>query len=193
MSRLKELLRCAPPSTCNTQQQGVQPCTGIAQHAHSAQQELLHSARVRGCNTEQHAIPITRADATLASGDEGVIRGWLVQIKETDPAIIRHVLHQCRIDADARDYFMHQCREAQGATLDPAAERRRQKVLAMLNAGPNVRYAVAVTDPDSDPVIVAIGIKRSGTSEIGELEIPCLAYNPVTLLELLDQHSESAL
>lgn len=39
MSRLKELLRVAPPSTRNTQQDVLHCCTTVAQHAHTTQQQ----------------------------------------------------------------------------------------------------------------------------------------------------------
>ena len=39
MSRLRELLRVATPSTRNTQQETVQACIGVAQQAHIAQQK----------------------------------------------------------------------------------------------------------------------------------------------------------
>lgn len=38
MSRLKRLLHVATPSTCNTQQNSVQACKGVAQHMHTTQQ-----------------------------------------------------------------------------------------------------------------------------------------------------------
>jgi len=38
MSRLKSLLHVATPSTCNTQQNLMQVCRTVAQHAHTAQQ-----------------------------------------------------------------------------------------------------------------------------------------------------------
>ena len=38
MSRLKRLLHISTPSTCNTQQNPVQACRGVAQHTHTTQQ-----------------------------------------------------------------------------------------------------------------------------------------------------------
>jgi hypothetical protein len=72
------------------------------------------------------------------------------------------------------------------STPDPATERRRVKALAMLDADPKLRIALVVSDPDSDPVLVTIGIHQVA---VGEIEIPHAYYNPVTLMELLDQHT----
>ena len=41
MSRLKRLLRVATPSTCNMQQNQMQVCRTVAQHAHSTQQAAI--------------------------------------------------------------------------------------------------------------------------------------------------------
>jgi len=41
MSRLKSLLRVATPSTCNMQQNPLQGCMTVAQHAHSTQQAAI--------------------------------------------------------------------------------------------------------------------------------------------------------
>ncbi len=41
MSRLKSLLHVATPSTCNTQQNPMQVCRTVAQHAHITQQTAI--------------------------------------------------------------------------------------------------------------------------------------------------------
>ncbi len=41
MSRLKSLLHVATPSTCNTQQNLLQVCRTVAQHAHITQQAAI--------------------------------------------------------------------------------------------------------------------------------------------------------
>jgi len=43
---------------------------------------------------------------TLPAGDESLIRAWLAQIGETDPAIIAEVLTHCQHDTTARAYFL---------------------------------------------------------------------------------------
>ena len=75
----------------------------------------------------------------------------------------------------------------QGDALpDPAAEARRQRVLAMLAANPGARYAL-VTDTEGDPeaVILALAIRGRATCE---LRIPRDRYDPFLLLDLLDKH-----
>jgi len=68
---------------------------------------------------------------------------------------------------------------------DPAAESRRQRVLAMLAERPGVRYAVVVDDPDTDPVRLMVGIRDVATFEV---EIPKSKYDPVLLLDLIERH-----
>jgi len=67
---------------------------------------------------------------------------------------------------------------------DPAAEARRQRVLAMLAEQPGIRYAVVADNPDSDPVIVALGIRGVGTCE---LHIPREKFDPFLFLELIER------
>ncbi len=65
-------------------------------------------------------------------------------------------------------------------------ENRREKVLAMLRENPGIHYAVEVANPDTDPVIVSVGIRDIATFE---LEIPHAYYDGFTLLELIEKHS----
>ncbi len=68
---------------------------------------------------------------------------------------------------------------------DAAMEARRQRVLAMLAQRPGIRYAVVVDNPDTDPVIVALGIRGQATCE---LRIPRAKYDPFLLLDLIERH-----
>lgn len=69
---------------------------------------------------------------------------------------------------------------------DPAAEARRQRVLAMLEAYPEARYAT-LTDLESDPetVILALAIRGQASCE---LRIPRDLYDPFLLLDLIERH-----
>jgi hypothetical protein len=58
-----------------------------------------------------------------------------------------------------------------------------------VNWSHEITISMCAKQPDADPVVVMVA--RHGYT--GELEIPHAYYNPVTLLELLDQHSGSAL
>ena len=64
-------------------------------------------------------------------------------------------------------------------------ERRRAKVVAMLEAVPGTRYAVHVADASTDPVVVAVGIREIATFE---MEIPHKYYDGMVLLELIEKH-----
>ena len=69
---------------------------------------------------------------------------------------------------------------------DRQREARRQKIIAMLEAAPGTRYAVHVADASTDPVVVAVGIRKIATFE---LEIPHKCYDGMALLELIEKHS----
>lgn len=52
-------------------------------------------------------IPVIRQPSEpLSIREETAIRAWLVQIKETDTAIIAGVMGQCQRDADAREFYL---------------------------------------------------------------------------------------
>lgn len=75
----------------------------------------------------------------------------------------------------------------QGDALpDPAAEARRQRVLAMLAKRPGVRYAV-LTDTEADPeaVILALAIRGRATCEF---RIPRDRYDAFLLFDLIEKH-----
>ena len=78
--------------------------------------------------------------------------------------------------------------ESEGGQLrrDSAAEARRHRVLAMLDARPGIRYAV-LTDLEEDPevAIVTLAIRGKATCE---LHIPRDKYDGVLLLELVERH-----
>lgn len=66
---------------------------------------------------------------------------------------------------------------------DSARETRRQKVIAMLTEDPGIRYAHLVEDPDTDPVIVTMGIRGVATFE---LEIPKGKFDPFAFLQFVE-------
>ena len=70
------------------------------------------------------------------------------------------------------------------ALPDPAAEVRRQRVLAKLAGDPALRLAV-VCDAEGDPVPVAVAIRDKGTCEV---HIPAARFDPFALLELIERH-----
>jgi len=69
---------------------------------------------------------------------------------------------------------------------DPAAEARRQRVLVLLAANPEARYAL-VTDTGADPEAVLLTLAIRGRA-ICELRIPSEKYDPWLLLALVERH-----
>lgn len=81
-----------------------------------------------------------------------------------------------------------------GGVPDPGAESRRQRVLAMLRESPSIKYAVAVDDPDSDPVVLALGVRgamQDGSTVTCELHIPHERYDLVLLVDWLNRHGSA--
>ncbi|MGH8584657.1 MAG: hypothetical protein ACREWE_00180 [Gammaproteobacteria bacterium] len=71
--------------------------------------------------------------------------------------------------------------------LSPAAESRRQKLLALL-ARDGGQYAVLVEDPNTDPVVMALATP-DGTCE---LLIPKDRYDPFAILDMVDGWNSTA-
>jgi hypothetical protein len=103
-------------------------------------------------------LALSPAGTITATGDQSAVDRWLPTIRNNKPSILCE-LHR---------------------------ERRRTKVLAMLEAAPGTRYAVHVADASTDPVVVAVGIREIATFE---LEIPHKYYDGMVLLELIEKHS----
>lgn len=61
-------------------------------------------------------------------------------------------------------------------------EKRRAKILSILRNNPEVNYAIDVVDPNSDPVLISVGIREVATFE---MTIPKKYYDPFSLLELV--------
>jgi hypothetical protein len=93
-----------------------------------------------------------------AKGDPLLIERWLPTIRGSKAAIIAELQR----------------------------DRRRAKVLAMLREHPGIRYAIEVVDPNSDPVIVSIGIRNVAHFE---MNIPQGYYDAFALLELIEKHT----
>ena len=60
----------------------------------------------------EHKPEIVQAlSETMTPAEENLILRWLLFIDETDPEIIDFVLSKCRMDVDARDYFLGRAHE----------------------------------------------------------------------------------
>ena len=68
-----------------------------------------------------------------------------------------------------------------------AAEARRQKVIAMLNAAPDSKRAIH-TDTDSDPDNVILTVAVRDCQQTCELLIPKAKYDPWLLLALIERN-----
>ena len=85
------------------------------------------------------------------------------------------------------DGHIHRCdAEGKNGKSDPAAEARLQRVIAMLDARPGMRYAV-LTNTEADPEVVIITLAIRGKAAC-ELHIPRDKYDGVLLLDLIDRH-----
>ncbi len=69
-----------------------------------------------------------------------------------------------------------------------AAEARRQKVIAMLNAAPEAKRVI-VTDDTSDPDNVILTVAVRACQQTCELLIPKAKYDPWLLMALIERHS----
>ena len=72
---------------------------------------------------------------------------------------------------------------------DPAAEARRQRVLAMLADNPGYRYAL-IADLESDPEVAIIALAIRGRASC-ELRIPSAKFDPFLLLALIERHGRT--
>jgi hypothetical protein len=66
------------------------------------------------------------------------------------------------------------------------SEAQRQKVIAMLNADPNLERAI-LTDTDSDPHFVILSIAVRSCNQTCEMQIDKATYDPWALLELIEK------
>lgn len=103
-------------------------------------------------------LALFTADTITATGAQSVVDRWLPTIRVNKTSIL------CELQR----------------------ERRRTKILVMLEAAPSTCYVVIADNPNTDPVIIAVGIRNVATFE---LEIPHAYYDPFTLLELIQQYA----
>lgn len=74
---------------------------------------------------------------------------------------------------------------ADALPIDSEAEARRRRVLSMLDARPDTRYAVLVDNPDTDPMLISVGIRDVATFE---LAISADRFDAFALLALIERH-----
>ncbi len=125
---------------------------------------IIKDAMADGVN-----LALSPAGTIKATGEGAAVNRWLPVIREHKTGIVAAL------------------QEAANDPLpDPAAEARRQRVLAMLAERPDIRYAV-ITDTQADPeaVLLTLAIRGQATAEF---RIPAEKYDPFLLLDLIDRH-----
>ena len=122
------------------------------------------------------SLALSSLGTIKAAGDQAAVARWFSVIRDDKPGIVAALRQAANDDTPP----------------DPAAEARRQRVLAMLAERPGIRYAVVVDDPDTDPVTVALGIRgamQDGSTVTCELRIPREKWDGVLFLEMLERHT----
>lgn len=104
------------------------------------------------------SIALSSTGVVRVTGDQSTVERWLPAIREYKANILSE-LHR---------------------------ERRRTKVLDLLEASLSTRYAVYVEDASTDPVLVAVGVRNIATFE---MEIPQKYYDGMELLELIEKQT----
>lgn len=126
---------------------------------------MTPAAIIKQATADGVRLALSPTGTIKATGNQAAVTRWLPLIREHKPELL------AALQADNLP--------------DPAAEVRRQRVLAMLAERPNIRYAVVVDNPDTDPVIMALAIRGQATCE---LRIPREKFDPFLLLDLIERH-----
>jgi len=103
-------------------------------------------------------LTLSNAGYIKASGDQSAIDLWLPTIKQNKAEILNELLRDSRLE----------------------------KVSLVLRDNPELRYAIEVENPDSDPVVITVGIRKIA---VFELAIPHKYYDSFTLLELIESYT----
>lgn len=130
---------------------------------------MTPAAIIKGAMADGVSLALSPTGTIKAIGEGAAVNRWLPVIREHKPGIVA-VLQEAANDP----------------LPAPAMEARRQRVLAILAAQPEARYAV-LTDSESDPraVIVVLAIRERATCE---LRVPRDKYDGLLLLDLIERH-----
>lgn len=127
---------------------------------------IIRQARVDGVT-----LILSPTGSIKAIGNGEAVNRWLPIIREHKPGIVAEL----RAANDG----------GYDPLPDPAAEARRQRVLAMLR--PATRLAVLPdTEADPEAVLLTLAIRDKGTCE---LRIPRAKYDPFLLLDLVERYT----
>ena len=95
-----------------------------------------------------------------------------------------------RGDQNKIDEWIETIRENKTAILAELEGTPVQRTFnACSDSETDIKYIIIVTDAETDPVLVTVGVKGLGTLEI---EIPRARYDGITLLELIEKRSTEA-
>ena len=102
---------------------------------------------------------------------------------------LKALLHVARArECNTQQTSVQACKAvAQHTHTTQQADTRRQRVLAMLEKSPGIKYAL-ITDTDSDPVLLTLAIRGKATCEF---QIPRDRYDGFLLLDLIERHGET--
>lgn len=129
---------------------------------------MTPAAIIKRASADGVNLALSPAGTIKVTGDGAAVNRWLPVIREHKPGIFAAL------------------QEAVNDSLrNPAAEARRQRVLAMLAENPNIRRTVLVDNPDTDPVLVSIAVRDVATFE---LAIPATRFDAFKLLDLIGHH-----
>jgi hypothetical protein len=104
-------------------------------------------------------LTLSNTGCIKVSGNQSVIELWLPTIKQNKAEIINELQRDSRL----------------------------KKALETLHDNPDIRYAIEVKDPDTDPVVVTVGIRKIA---VFELAIPHKYYDSFTLSEVIENFTE---
>ncbi|MGH8586207.1 MAG: hypothetical protein ACREWE_08525 [Gammaproteobacteria bacterium] len=111
---------------------------------------------IREAAADGVSLALSPAGTIRAAGDQAAMNRWLPVLREHKPGILAALRQHNNGEPKANHATL--------PPLSPAAESRRQRVLALLarNGG---QYAVLIEDPNTDPVVMALATP-DGTCEL---------------------------
>lgn len=132
---------------------------------------MTPAAIIKRASADGVNLALSPAGTIKATGDGAAVNRWLPVIRE----------HKSGIVAALQE-------AANDSLRNPAAEARRQRVLAMLAENPNIRRTVLVDYPSTDPVLLTVGIRDVATFD---LACPAAKFDAFALLDLIDRHGKT--
>jgi hypothetical protein len=130
---------------------------------------MTPAAIIKEAMADGVSLALSPAGTIKATGEGAVVTRWLPVIRKHKPGIVTALQETGEVEP----------------LPDPATEARRKCLLELLAANPGAKYAAVADNPDTDPVLVTVGIQNVATLE---LVCPKAKFDPFLLLDLLDRH-----